>query len=153
LVVRLPAAAAAPADERAAEPPRPAASAARRRVLVVDDNRDAATSLALLLELDGHLTHVAHDGPTALEDAARHRPDFVLLDIGLPGMSGYEVGRRIRSEPWGRHLTLIALTGWGQVEDRRRSQEAGFDAHLVKPVAHATLVSLLDRPRAKMSVD
>jgi CheY-like chemotaxis protein len=122
-------------------------------VLIVDDNRDAASSLAMLLELDGHRTIVAYDGPTALEAAEQHRPDVVLLDIGLPGMSGYEVAKRIRRQPWGYALTLIALTGWGQAEDRRRSHEAGFDAHLVKPVDPPALISLLDEPRAKMSAD
>jgi CheY-like chemotaxis protein len=122
-------------------------------VLIVDDNRDAASSLALLLGLDGHRTVVAHDGAEALEAAERLRPDVVLLDIGLPGMSGYEVGRRMRHQPWGRGIMLIALTGWGQPEDRRRSSEAGFDAHLVKPVDHAALMALLERPHAKMSAD
>jgi CheY-like chemotaxis protein len=152
-VVRLPVAATVHQGATASAPPRPAAAARKHHVLIVDDNRDAASSLALLLELDGHRTIVAHDGPAALEAAEQHRPDVVLLDIGLPGMSGYEVGRRIRHEPWGRTLTIIALTGWGQAEDRRRSREAGFDAHLVKPVDPPTLISLLDEPRAKMSAD
>jgi len=152
-VVRLPVAATVQEGATAVAPPRPSAAARKHHVLIVDDNRDAASSLALLLELDGHRTIVAHDGPAALEAAEAHRPDVVLLDIGLPGMSGYEVGRRIRHQPWGRTLTIIALTGWGQAEDRRRSHEAGFDAHLVKPVDPPTLISLLDEPRAKMSAD
>jgi CheY-like chemotaxis protein/two-component sensor histidine kinase len=114
-----------------------------RRILIVDDNEDGAESLAMLLQFSGHETHKAHDGPTAIEAARRLRPDAVLLDIGLPGLSGYEVCSRIRSEPWGKDLVLVALTGWGQEEDRHRSREAGFDAHLVKPVDHDALLNLL----------
>ena len=114
-----------------------------RRILVVDDNRDAATSLATLLQITGHQTFTAHDGPTALEAVDRHRPDVVLLDIGLPRMNGHEVCRRVRELPWGSDVTLIALTGWGQEEDRRKSHEAGFDGHLVKPVEFSALLTLL----------
>ena len=114
------------------------------RILVVDDNRDAATSLATLLQMTGHESFTAFDGPTALEAMERHRPDVALLDIGLPGVSGYEVCRRARAQPWGSDITFIALTGWGQTEDRRRTQEAGFDSHLVKPVEFAALVAQLD---------
>jgi len=114
-----------------------------RRVLIVDDNRDAATSLAMLLQLGGAETEMAYDGPGAIDAGERFRPDVILLDIGLPGMNGYEVARRIRRETWGRTVMLIAVTGWGQAEDRQRSKDAGFDAHLVKPVDHATLVNLL----------
>ncbi|MGE0312248.1 MAG: PAS domain S-box protein [Lautropia sp.] len=114
-----------------------------RRILVVDDNHDAAASLAMLLDLSGDHARTAHDGLQALDVAAEFRPQVVLLDIGLPGIDGYEVARRIRREPWGRQLVLIAITGWGKDEDRRRSREAGFDAHLVKPVAHLALLDLL----------
>jgi CheY-like chemotaxis protein/two-component sensor histidine kinase len=114
------------------------------RILVVDDNRDAATSLATLLQMTGHESFAAFDGPTALEAMERHRPDVVLLDIGLPGVSGYEVCRRVRAQPWGGEITCIALTGWGQAEDRRRTEEAGFDSHLVKPVEFAALIAQLD---------
>jgi CheY-like chemotaxis protein len=120
-----------------------AAPALARRVLIVDDNRDAAMSLAMLLQLSGAETEMAYDGPDAVDAGERFRPDVILLDIGLPGMSGHEVARRIRSEPWGGAVTLIAITGWGQAEDRQRSKEAGFDAHLVKPVDHTALVKLL----------
>ena len=113
------------------------------RIFVVDDNKDSAESLALLLELSGHQTYTAHDGVHALEAVERHRPDVVLLDIGLPTMNGHEVCRRIRQQPWGRSIVIVALTGWGQEEDRRRSQEAGFDGHLVKPVDHGRLLALL----------
>ncbi|MBY0278075.1 response regulator, partial [Candidatus Binatia bacterium] len=123
---------------------------AARRILVVDDNRDAAESLALLLELRGHGTRVAHDGVEALAAAEEQRPGVIVLDLGLPRLDGVEVARRIRATPWGRDVLLIALTGWGQDDDRRRSTEAGFDHHLVKPVEEGALVALLDRatPRA-----
>jgi CheY-like chemotaxis protein len=105
-----------------------------RRILVVDDNRDSADSLARLLELMGHETAIAYDGPSAVETADEYRPEVMLLDVGLPGLDGYEVARRIRAQEWGKSITLIAATGWGQPEDRRRSREAGFDHHLVKPI-------------------
>jgi len=131
-------------EHGAVTPPVPASAAiAPRRMLVVDDNRDAAASLALLLELDGHTIVAAHDGLSAYAAADTHRPDVVLLDIGLPGMDGYEVCRRIREQPWGRTLILVALTGWGQEADRSRTRAAGFDAHLVKPVEYADLIELL----------
>jgi PAS domain S-box-containing protein len=119
------------------------AGAAGRRVLIVDDSEDGAESLAVLLEFGGHHTYKAHDGLAALEAAERLRPDAVLLDIGLPGLNGYEVCRRIRQTPWGKQLTLVALTGWGQDEDRDRSRDAGFDAHMVKPVDFDALLELL----------
>jgi len=139
--VRLPVSAQAP---RAAPPVAAApVPAAGRRVLIVDDSEDGAESLAMLLEFGGHETYKAHDGIAALEAAERLRPDAVLLDIGLPRMNGYEVGRRIRQTPWGKQLTLVALTGWGQDEDRDRSRDAGFDAHMVKPVDLDALLKLL----------
>lgn len=104
------------------------------RILVVDDYEDSATTLALLLEAGGHEVRVVHDGPSALELLREWRPEFILLDIGMPEMDGYEVARRIRSLPELAGVVLIALTGWGQDDDRRRSAEAGFDHHLVKPV-------------------
>ena len=116
------------------------------RVLVVDDNRDAAHSLAVMLRLGGHQVEVAHDGPQALGLAERLRPDVVLLDIGMPGMSGFDVARRLRASPWGRDVMLVAQTGWGQDEDRQRSREAGFDVHLTKPVDHAALMRLMPAP-------
>jgi signal transduction histidine kinase len=111
-----------------------ALGAAGVRVLIVDDNVDAATSLSYVLALAGYDTAVAHDGNRALEVAETMRPAIVLLDIGLPGMSGYEVARRLRAAPWGRDLQLIAVTGWGHESDRAKSLEAGFDAHLTKPI-------------------
>ncbi len=104
------------------------------RVLVVDDNVDAATSLSYVLALAGYHTAVAHDGKQALEVAETLRPAIVLLDIGLPQMSGHDVARRLRAAPWGRELRLIAVTGWGHESDRAKSLEAGFDAHLTKPI-------------------
>ena len=99
----------------------------------------------MLLELAGHQTHQAHDGVAALDAAARIRPDVVLLDIGLPRMNGYEVCRRIRQEPWGQDVVLVALTGWGQEDDRRRTKEAGFNGHLVKPVDVEQLMEIIRR--------
>jgi CheY-like chemotaxis protein len=113
-----------------------------RRILVVDDNRDSANSLAMLLKLLGHTVGTAHDGLEAVEKAVTFRADVILLDIGMPRLNGYEAARRIR----GQHqdgLKLVALTGWGQEDDRRRSGEVGFDAHLVKPVDLAALTQLL----------
>jgi DNA-binding response OmpR family regulator len=126
----------------AAPTPQPA-TLGRRRILVVDDNRDAASSLAMLLELDGHAVVSAHDGQSALAAADSHRPDVALLDIGLPLVDGYEVCRRIRQQPWGRTMILVALTGWGHEEDRARTRDAGFDGHLVKPVNYTDLIALL----------
>jgi PAS domain S-box-containing protein len=119
------------------------AATVRRRKLVVDDNRDAAASLAMMLSLLGHDTRIAHDGLDALELAEAFRPELVLLDIGLPRLNGYDSCRRIRQQLWGKEILIVAVTGWGQEEDRRRSQEAGFDRHLVKPVAMAALEQLL----------
>jgi PAS domain S-box-containing protein len=113
------------------------------RILVVDDNKDSAVSLAMLLKITGNETYTAHDGVQAIEAVEKHRPEVVLLDIGLPGLSGHDVCRRIREQSWGKDLVVIALTGWGQEEDLRKSQEAGFDGHLVKPVDYVALVELL----------
>jgi signal transduction histidine kinase len=117
----------------------------RRRILVADDNSDALESLATLLELGGHEVFSAANGALALESAERNLPDVALLDIGMPQLDGYEVARRIRAQPWGRRITLVALTGWGQDSDRRRSGEAGFDSHLVKPLDLDKLTELLGR--------
>jgi CheY-like chemotaxis protein len=131
-------------DQHRAEPA--AVEAARsRRILVVDDNRDAATSLAELLKIHGHQTGIAHDGLEAVLTAERFRPDVVLLDIGLPKLNGFEAARMIRRQPWGKDMMLVALTGWGQEEDRQMSNEAGFDAHLVKPADPVALTELLGR--------
>jgi PAS domain S-box-containing protein len=114
-----------------------------RRVLVADDNRDAAESMGLLLEYGGHQVWRAYSGTEALEVALRERPEFLILDIGMPGLSGYEVAERVRAESWGKRATLVALTGWGQERDRRRAWAAGFDHHLTKPVDPAQIEALL----------
>lgn len=119
-----------------------------RRILVVDDNVDSAESLTMLLKLTGNETRAAFDGLEALESAATFHPDIILLDIGLPELNGYEVARKVREQPWGKHIILIALTGWGQKEDRRRSREAGFDHHLTKPVDLPALKVLLAQPKS-----
>ncbi|MBT2794763.1 hybrid sensor histidine kinase/response regulator [Paraburkholderia strydomiana] len=114
-----------------------------RRIIVVDDNQDAAESLAMLLELDGHEVRTAGDGPAGLQLAHDFCPQAVLLDIGLPGIDGYEVARRIRRQPWGRQLLLVAVSGWGQESDRQAAAEAGFDHHLIKPINVEDLTALL----------
>ena len=113
------------------------------RILVVDDNRDAADSLAMMLEIMGNDVRTAYDGEEAVRAAGEFRPDVVLLDIGLPKLNGYEACRRIREQPWGKNMVLIALTGWGQEEDKPADQEAGFDHHMVKPVDPPALMKLL----------
>jgi CheY-like chemotaxis protein len=113
------------------------------RVLVVDDNVDAAQSWAMLLKFSGHQVRMAHTGPTALEAALEYRPNVVLLDIGLPGMDGYEVAKRIREQPVLQNVVLVAMTGYGQDTDRQRSQEVGFNAHLVKPVDFGKVQQIL----------
>ena len=119
------------------------ADRAARRVLVVDDNVDAADSLAMLLEIDGHETFKAHNGIEAVKAAEHLRPDIVLMDIGLPMLNGYEACRRIREHDWSASMVIVAITGWGQEADRERSRAAGFDMHLVKPVDHAELLRII----------
>ncbi len=114
-----------------------------RRILVADDNRDAATSLAIMLELMGNEVKTAHDGLEALDVALLFRPELIFLDIGMPRLNGHETAKRIREQPWGKSITLVALTGWGQEEDRRKSEEAGFNFHIVKPIEPAALEKLL----------
>lgn len=109
-----------------------AATVTGRRILVVDDNKDSAESLATLLSMTGNETRTAHDGLAAVAAAEAFKPEVVLLDIGLPKLNGYDVARRIRTAPWGQSIVLLALTGWGQEDDRRRSREAGFNGHLVQ---------------------
>jgi PAS domain S-box-containing protein len=115
----------------------------RRRILVVDDNRDATETLSLLLERMGHETYIALDGVAGVEAASTFLPDVVLLDIGLPKLSGYDVCERIRSQPWGKDMVVIALTGWGQEADKARAMQSGFSMHLVKPVDIPELERLL----------
>jgi len=118
-----------------------------RRVLVVDDNVDSAETMAEILKMWGHDVHTAHDGPGALEAARAHRPDAVLLDLGLPTMDGFETARRLRQEGLGQ--LLVAVTGFGSVEDRRRAKEAGFDTHLTKPVSPEALQRVLSLDAAE----
>ncbi|WP_119155376.1 hybrid sensor histidine kinase/response regulator [Caldimonas tepidiphila] len=141
-LVRLPLAE-PPSATRTAQPGAMAAPASAHRILVADDNVDSAESMALLLQLSGHEVHVAYDGQQALQMAERLRPTMLLVDIGMPRLNGYEVARRIRASDWGRSARLVAQTGWGQQEDMRRSREAGFDAHLTKPVDIDALMRLL----------
>jgi CheY-like chemotaxis protein len=119
-----------------------------RRILIVDDNRDAAASLAMLLTVLGNDTRTAHDGLQAVELADAFRPDLIVLDIGLPKLNGYDACRRIRQQVWAQEMLIVAATGWGQQEDRRRSKEAGFDRHLVKPIDAAELNRLLSERKA-----
>ncbi|HUE12877.1 MAG TPA: response regulator [Planctomycetaceae bacterium] len=115
------------------------------RILVVDDNHDAAESMRVLLKLMGAEARAAFDGLEALEVAATFHPEAVLLDIGMPKLHGYDTARRFRQEEWGKDIVLVALTGWGREEDRRRAEEAGFDGHLIKPVQVSALRHLLER--------
>jgi CheY-like chemotaxis protein len=131
------------AQPKSGEAPADAARPPSRRILIVDDNEDAATSLEMLLHIAGNETTSAHDGVRALEKAETFRPNVILLDIGLPRMSGYDVCRAIRQKPWGQDVVVIALTGWGQDDDRRKSKDAGFDAHMVKPVDYVAFTKLI----------
>jgi signal transduction histidine kinase len=131
------------------------------RILVVDDNEDAAETLALTLRLSGHQVQTAHDGQEALDVAPRFAPHIVMLDLGMPNLNGYETATRIRAETWGRDVPLIAVTGWGQPKDRQRTVEAGFNAHLVKPVDRTEVLNAIARalgsgpfrPRPSISVE
>ena len=142
-VVRIPAIDAIHAGSGRTGPQSEDGQLARRKILVVDDNEDAAESLAALLSIHGHDTRMAHDGHDAVKQAERFRPDVVFLDIGMPTLDGHETAKLIRQQPWGKDIVLVALTGWGQSEDRRRSKDAGFDHHLVKPADPAVVEQLL----------
>ena len=141
------------AGEAPVAPTQERGPAARRRILVVDDYEDAADTLAAILELMGHETCTARDGLEAMETAASFQPEVVLLDIGLPGRNGYEVARHIRGQPWGRTAVLVALTGWGQDDDKRRAEAAGFDIHLTKPVDPEVLQRLFAKMRPSGATD
>ena len=129
----------------------PRSQRAQARILVADDNRDAASSLATLLSLEGHDVRVANDGEQAVAEAERFRPDVALLDIGMPRKNGYEVAREIRVREWGREMLLVAVTGWGQSEDKRRAKEAGFDHHFTKPLDLDALSAFLANALARRS--
>jgi len=138
-----------PAHVEGPQPEPPAEPAAQRRVLVVDDNRDLAESLGMVLRLWGHDVKVVYDGPGALATAREYRPDVIFLDIGLPGLDGYEVARRLRGPLGFRDTRVVAITGYGREEDRRKAREAGFDVHLTKPVDPEDLHKLLQSAGAK----
>jgi CheY-like chemotaxis protein len=118
-------------------------AAAPRSVLLADDNRDSSDALAELLRMYGHVVHTAHDGTQAAELALLHRPDVLVLDIGMPGLNGYEVAQRVRAQPWGARPFLIAATGWSQEDDRQKATAAGFDLHLTKPFDPKLLTDLI----------
>jgi CheY-like chemotaxis protein len=120
------------------------AAVRRRRIVIADDNQDTADSLKVLLELDGHEVRAIADGEGAIELARSVKPDFLLLDIGMPKLNGYDVARHIRMQPWGREMRLVAITGWGQPEDRSCAIKAGFDYHLTKPVSLEDLAEILN---------
>ncbi len=122
-----------------------------RRILIVDDNTDSAASLAMLLQLSNHATYTAHDGFEALKAAERMQPDVVLLDVGLPKLNGYEVCRRIRQQPWAKNTLIVAISGWGQIEDQHESKQAGFDGHMVKPPEYTALMELFSTHRSVRS--
>ena len=143
--VQLPVAATAPQPDARRGGSTAATSGPRFRVLVADDNADAAESMGAMLRLMGHDVRTVRDGRQALDETARFRPDLALLDIGMPGMSGYEVARRVRREHWGRNVVLVALTGWGQEDDKRKAIDAGFDEHFTKPVDPEDIEALIAR--------
>jgi len=115
-----------------------------KRILIADDNTDVVEAFEVMLRMLGHEVEIAHDGIQALEIAERSHPEVIVLDIGMPQLNGYDAARRIRQMPWSENAVLIALTGWGDEKDRRKSEDAGFDVHLVKPVDPVTLGNLLD---------
>jgi CheY-like chemotaxis protein len=132
-VVRLPVLADVAAREQT-NPTQDRLAVSPKRILVTDDNQDAANTMATLLRLNGHEVETTYDGAQAFQKAAAYRPEIMLLDIGLPGMNGYDVCRSIREQPWGKAIRIVALTGWGQDQDRDKAHAAGFDDHLTKPV-------------------
>jgi CheY-like chemotaxis protein len=141
--VRLPGASDLPAAITEKRPELNGQAITSKRILLADDNRDAAESLAIILRLEGHEVELAHDGESALRAFADRRPDVALLDIGMPKANGYEVARRIRAEPGGAGVLLIAITGWAQDADKAQSRDAGFDHHLAKPIEPDALIQLL----------
>jgi CheY-like chemotaxis protein len=137
-----------PEEESKAQPAADATRAGgQRSVLLADDNVDAMEVLAEVLRMAGHEVHLATEGTTAAAMAARLQPRVLVLDIGMPGLNGYEVARQVRAQPWGRTALLVAATGWGQEEDRRKAQAAGFDLHLTKPFSPQQLLEAIDALR------
>jgi CheY-like chemotaxis protein len=152
-VVRVPARAPTPAEPAPPRAPRPDLGGPPRRILVADDNRDSADALAALLRLLGHEVATAYDGLEAVAAAERARPEAIVLDLGMPKLDGYGACRRIRAQPWGRDIAILALTGWARESGGGQSLEAGFDGHLVKPVAAATLLQALEHARPASGPD
>jgi CheY-like chemotaxis protein len=145
-IVRLPVEPCPPAPESfPAERQSQPQHALKRRILLVDDNQASLEMLSMLIQMQGGEVRTAKDGLEAVEAAEAFRPDLVLMDLGMPNLDGCDAARRIRDEPWGRDMLLVAMTGWGQDEDRRRTKAAGFDHHLVKPVEPAVIEELLAR--------
>jgi signal transduction histidine kinase len=144
-IVRLPLLSVARAENSLPRQDERSAGTSRRRILIADDNHDALESLALLLECDGHEVRRAMNGAEAYEVAANWQPELALLDLGMPVMDGYEAVKRMREQPWGKDLLIVALSGWGQTADIQRSREAGFDSHLVKPASFESLAEVLGR--------
>jgi PAS domain S-box-containing protein len=142
-IIRLPVVMSVAQEQQEEEGEPESRSTSRHQILVVDDNVDAAGSLAIILKIMGNEVRTAHDGLQAVDIATTYHPDMILLDIGMPKLNGYEACRRIRELPWGKNVVIVALTGWGQEEDRRRAQEAGFNGHLVKPIEPAALEKML----------
>jgi signal transduction histidine kinase/ActR/RegA family two-component response regulator len=147
-IARLPVVAVAPRRQRSDAGEEPRSRTPTCRILVADDNRDAAESMSTVLRLMGNEVRTVHDGVQAVEEAAAFRPDLVLLDIGMPRLNGYDAARRIRTERWGKSTLIVAMTGWGQDEDKRRAREAGFDRHFTKPVDPGDIRKLIAEMRA-----
>jgi CheY-like chemotaxis protein len=147
LIVRLPRRA-SPIEKPHTDNAESPASSRKLRILVADDNRDTAQTLAIMLRFEGHEVRTAYDGLEALETGRLFQPELVFLDIGMPVLDGYQTARRIREQPWGKHVHLVALTGWSQETDRQQSVASGFEDHLVKPADADQLKAVIDRARA-----
>jgi CheY-like chemotaxis protein len=142
-VVRLPVDVEASKPQKSDGDEEPTAAKSSLRILIVDDNRDGADSLGMLLRIMGNDIRTAYDGQEGVDVAGEFQPEVILFDIGMPKLNGYEACRSIREQSWGKGVVLIAVTGWGQDDDRRRSHEAGFDHHMVKPVDPKALMEML----------
>jgi CheY-like chemotaxis protein len=142
-IVRIPLATAAQLSKSKVVHSEASAAASSLGILVVDDNADATLAMCMLLRSLGHDVRSAADGLEALAVAETFRPDVILLDIGLPGLNGYGVARHIRQQAWGKEMSIVAVTGWGQLDDRRKSMDAGFNLHMVKPVDMSELMNVL----------
>jgi CheY-like chemotaxis protein len=148
VIVRLPRHAASPIEKPRVEASESAANARKLRILVADDNRDAAQTLAIMLRFEGHEVRTAYDGLEVLATGRLFQPELVFLDIGMPVLDGYQTARQIREQPWGKHVHLVALTGWSQETDRQQSVAHGFEDHIVKPADAEQLKAVIDRARA-----